>query len=117
MHRFALRLTVLSIALVAAAALTGCGEGEGEGPIALETAEGAVVKGGDLPGETCLRRNTDGTSTVGLCSVVCKDRTIYEPDTDAEVDAVSSNGGVCNQAIKRTPALSPIVVGGTVLAR
>lgn len=115
MHRFALRLTAPSFALVAAASLTGCGEGEG--PIALETAEGAVVKGGDLPGETCLRRNTDGTTTTGACSVVCKDRTIYEPDTDAEVDAISSNGGVCNQAIKRTTTISPILVGGTVLAR
>lgn len=115
MHRFALRSTVLSFALVAAVALAGCGEADG--PIALETAEGAVVKGGDLPGETCLRRNTDGTTTTGLCSVVCKDRTIYEPDTDAEVDAISSNGGVCTQAIKRAPAVSPILVGGAVRAR
>ena len=115
MRRFTLSFSVLSFALVAAGALTGCGEGEG--PIALETAEGAVVKGGDLPGETCLRRNTDGTTTTGLCSVVCKDRTIYEPDTDAEVDAISSNGGVCTQAIKRSPGISPILVGGGVIAR
>jgi hypothetical protein len=115
MHRFALRLTALSFALVAAAALTGCGEGEG--PIALETAEGELVKGGDLPNETCLRRNTNGTTTTGPCNVVCKDLTLYEPNTDAEVDAVSSNGGVCNQAIKRAPSITPIRGGGGVIVR
>lgn len=114
MRHFALRSTALLFALVAAAALAGCGEADG--PIALETAEGAVVKGGDLPGETCLRRNTNGTTTTGLCSDVCKDRTIYEPDTDAEVDAISSNGGVCIQAIKRAPSITPIR-GGGVIAR
>lgn len=60
----------------------------------------AVIKGGDLPHETCLRRNKNGTTTTGACSEVCKDKTIYEPDTDAEVDAVSSGGGVCNEAAK-----------------
>lgn len=63
----------------------------------------AVVKGGDLPRETCALRNANGTLTTGLCSVVCKDKTIYEPDTDAEVDAVSSGGGVCNAAKTKVP--------------
>ena len=113
-----MRIThLVTVSLFATFSLLACGEGYEAGePIALETAEGAVVKGGDLPGETCLRRNTDGTSTVGACSDVCAGRTIYEPDTDAEVDAVSSNGGVCTQAIKRAPAI--IVkqpVGGLVL--
>lgn len=58
----------------------------------------AVVKGGDLPKETCARRETNGTLTTGSCDTVCKDKTLYEPDTDAEVDAISSNGGVCNAA-------------------
>jgi hypothetical protein len=56
----------------------------------------AVVKGGDIPQETCARREANGTLTTGKCSEVCKDKTIYEPNTDAEVDAISGGGGVCN---------------------
>ena len=102
--------------LVVLTASAGCGGPEGDERLALETAEGAVVKGGNLPGETCLRRNTDGTTTTGACSVVCKDLVVYEPDTDAEVDAISSNGGVCIQPAKRASLPAPIRVGG-VLAR
>jgi|JI10StandDraft_1071094.scaffolds.fasta_scaffold299536_2 hypothetical protein len=83
----------------------------------METADGALVKGGDLPNETCARRETNGTLTKGACNVVCKDKTIYEPNTDAEVDAVSSNGGVCNAAARRVPGgvVAPPV--GGVLGR
>jgi hypothetical protein len=115
MRAFALRSIALHIALVTAAVLSGCGEADG--PVELETAEGALVKGGDRPNDTCLRRNKNGTTTTGACSVVCKDLTLYEPNTDAEVDAVSSNGGVCNEAIKRTPVLDPVRGGVIVIVR
>lgn len=74
----------------------------------LSTAAEAVVKGGDRPSETCARRESNGTLTTGACNEVCKDKAIFEPDTDAEVDAVSSNGGVCNAAKKALPVLKPI---------
>lgn len=95
--------------------LVACGEATG--PIELETAEGAVVKGENLPGETCLRRNTDGTTTTGACSEVCAGKTIYEPDTDAEVDAISSNGGVCIQSVTRRGLSVAVAPSGTLLLR
>lgn len=75
--------------------------------LAVTPAE-AVVKGEDLPNETCARRETNGKLTTGACKSVCKGKTIYEPYTDAEVDAVSSNGGVCNAAAMSLPKQSPV---------
>jgi hypothetical protein len=112
-----MNLSNFAAAVLFATTFTFAACGGPEGDAALETAEAAVVKGGDLPKETCARRESNGTLTVGACSVVCSGKTIYEPDTDAEVDAISSNGGVCNAAVRRAPGVVAPIGSGSVYAR
>lgn len=84
---------------------------------AMETADGAAIKGNNRPDDTCARRETNGTLTIGACNVVCKDKDLVEPYTDAEVDAVSTNGGVCSAAARRVPGGVVAAPVGGVLRR
>lgn len=97
-----MKLTSFALALAPCLLLAGCATSMDE--VAEEQTASvaeAVVKGGDLPGERCVCVRKDGTLVSGACDVVCKDKTVYEPDTDAEVDALGdSNGGVCKEAAR-----------------
>ena len=78
----------------------------------------AAVKGQDLPRSAgCVVVDKSGKIVAsGYCDVVCKDKTIYEPGTDDEVDHVSSDGGVCYQSAARAGAVKLSVPKSVPLA-